>query len=79
MKIIVVLFLILLLMVGCSSTYQSDDSLQPKAETITVCDFFGWSSDSIIKEQLVKGYEFVDSSDGFICQNDLHFKLKTTE
>lgn len=78
MKRIIVLLIVFIIMIAVSVSLndQKVEPNQPKQKTITECDFFGFSADQIIADKEAEGYEFIGSTRGVWCTNDLHFRLK---
>lgn len=79
--IAIVLFILFgLLMTGCEvidgQPSEVTKNEEEKPLTKQVCDYFGYSSASIIREQAEQGYVFTGKTRGFFCNNLLNFQLK---
>ena len=74
--LILIVFIILLFVSGCEASTSSSGETVNKPATKQVCDWVGWNSDNIIKEQYEQGYVFTGKTQGFICDNLLNFQLK---
>lgn len=63
-----------------TNVVTEEDVVQEKPLTKQVCDWTGWGSAEIIKEQAEQGYVYTGRSNSFWCGDDmLNFQLKESE
>ena len=77
---IVAFCLILMGITGCEVIDEqpkgNDKTEETRPLTKQICDWWGYSSSSIIKEQAEQGYVFTGVTKGFFCNTLLNFQLK---
>lgn len=62
------------------NTNEVVEEVVEKPLTKQVCDWTGWDSANIIKEQAEQGYVYTGRSNSFWCGDDmLNFQLKESE
>lgn len=84
MKKVILLVSIIILLTGCMevsgeyepSTYHYNTT---KLLTKQICDWSGWDSERIIREQAQQGYTFTGKTSGFVCDNLLNFQLNESK
>lgn len=76
LEVVLAMALLLMFTSGCEGTETASNEVSTKPTTKQVCDWAGWNSDNIIKEQYEQGYVFTGKTQGFVCDNLLNFQLK---